>query len=208
MKKTLAGICNSCPMCSYARKNPDTLIGKVMHWHGKWCPMWKAWNEVYGEGAVNQVTIKETEPMTVAFINMTGPYAQISESSSKLYDWVEQEGYQVSGPLLGIYYNAPGEVPDDKLVWELLSPIADDADPSEPDRYGLGVKRLKTIQVASTRHKGPYEEMGKTYERLGFWIRQNGYKIAGPSQEVYLSNPEETAPEELLTEVMLPIEGQ
>lgn len=208
MKKTLAGICNSCLLCSYARKNPNGLIGKVMHWHGTWCPMWKAWEEVYGEGAIGQVTVKETEPTTVAFLNMKGPYTQISESFSKLYDWIEQKGYQTSGPPMGIYFNSPSEVPDDELVWDLLIPIDGEVDPSQPDKQGLGVKRLKTIQVASTKHKGPYEEVWKTYERLAFWIKQNGYKIVGPAQEVYLTNPEETPPDELLTEVMFPIQGK
>jgi len=24
-------------------------LGKVMRWHGSWCPAWKAWEKVYGE---------------------------------------------------------------------------------------------------------------------------------------------------------------
>jgi len=33
----------------------------------------------------------------------------------------------------------------------------------------------------------------------------NGYEIVGPATEVYLSNPAETPPEELLTEVRFPV---
>lgn len=208
MKKTLAGICNSCPLCRYARKNPDALIGKVMHWHGTWCPMWKAWEEIYGEDAIDKVIVKETEPTMVAFLRMKGPYTQINESFNKLYGWIEQKGYQISGSPSVIYFDAPGEMPDDELTWELLSPIDGEVDPSEPDKQGLGVRRLKALQVASTKHKGPYEEVGKTYERLGFWIKQNGYKVVGPAREVYLTDPEETPLDELLTEVMLPVRGR
>ena len=207
MENILAGICNSCPLCSYARKNPDTKIAKVVQWHGSWCPMWKAWEEVYGEGAPAKVKVKETKPVTVAFLSMKGPYTQISDSFGKLYGWIEQMGYKSSGPPLGIYFNAPGEVDDDELVWELLSPIGGDVDLSEADEQGLGVKRLKEIKVASVTHKGPYEDVGKTYEGLVAWINENGYKIVGPAQEVYVTGLEETPPEKLKTEVMLPVQG-
>ena len=47
LKKILAKRCDNCPICNYARKNPDTTFGKLMKWHGKWCPFWKAWEEIY-----------------------------------------------------------------------------------------------------------------------------------------------------------------
>ena len=208
MKKMLAGLCNSCPLCRYARKKPDSLLGKIVCWHGSWCPAWKAWEQVYGEVAAAEVIVKETEPMTTAFLSMKGPYAQVSEAFNKLYGWIALKGYQSSGPPLGIYFNAPGQVPDDELVWELLSPISEEVAPSEPDEQGFGIKILEATQVASITHKGPYEEIGKTFEGLTAWIKDKGYEIAGPAQEVYLNNPAETPPEELLTEVRFPVQGK
>ena len=32
-----------------------------------------------------QVTVKKTEPMTVAFISMKGPYSQVSQAFGMLY---------------------------------------------------------------------------------------------------------------------------
>ncbi len=49
--KILARICNSCSPCVYARNKPDTTFGKIMRWHGSWCPAWNAWEKVYGENA-------------------------------------------------------------------------------------------------------------------------------------------------------------
>ena len=43
----MAKICDVCPLCRFARKNPDTRLGKLLFWHGKWCPFWKAWEEKY-----------------------------------------------------------------------------------------------------------------------------------------------------------------
>jgi effector-binding domain-containing protein len=37
------------------------------------------------------------------------------------------------------------------------------------------------------------------------WIAEQGYEIAGPSQEVYLSDPNSVAPEQYVTEIRFPI---
>jgi effector-binding domain-containing protein len=152
-----------------------------------------------------QVTVKDTEPLTVAFLSKKGPYTQISAAFGQLYGWIGQKGYTPTGPPTGVYFNAPGQVPDDQLAWELRSPIAGKVSPSGPDKDGLGVKQVATIKVAATMHKGSFETVGKTYEALVGWIMQNGYDIAGPSEEVYISDPSKTPPQELLTEVRFPV---
>jgi len=152
-----------------------------------------------------QVTVKDTDPMTVAFLSKKGSYTQVSAAFGQLYGWIGQKGYIPSGPPMGVYFNAPGQVPDDQLLWELRSPIAGEVAPSGPDKDGLGVKQLAALKVAATMHKGSFESVGKTYEMLVGWIMQNGYDIAGPSEEVYFNDPSQTAPDELLTEVRFPV---
>jgi AraC family transcriptional regulator len=152
-----------------------------------------------------QVTIKDTEPTTVAFLAKKGPYTQISAAFGQLYGWIGQKGYTPSGPPMGIYFNAPGQVPEDQLLWELRSPIAGKVALGGPDKDGLGVKQLATVKVAATIHKGSFDTVAKTYEALVGWIMQNGYDIAGPSEEVYLRDPSQTPPQELLTEVRFPV---
>jgi len=49
IKKFLAKHCDNCPLCKHARKNPDTLFGKMMKLHGKFCPAWRAWEKEYGQ---------------------------------------------------------------------------------------------------------------------------------------------------------------
>lgn len=45
----LGTVCDECKLCRYARENPQTLVGKVMEWHGRWCPAWKAQKEIERE---------------------------------------------------------------------------------------------------------------------------------------------------------------
>ena len=51
LKRTLAAICSRCPICSHARRRPDSWIGRVLHHplHANHCPFWKAALEVAGE---------------------------------------------------------------------------------------------------------------------------------------------------------------
>ncbi|MCK5653581.1 MAG: GyrI-like domain-containing protein [Dehalococcoidia bacterium] len=152
-----------------------------------------------------EVTVKKTEPMTVAFVSMKGPYSLIGETFGKLYGLIGEKGYVPAGPPVGVYFNAPGQVPDEELLWELRSPIAGDVAPGGPDERGLGIKKVEATEVAATMHKGPYDQAGATYSALAGWIAENGYEIVGPSEEVYLSDPGKTAPEELLTEIRFPV---
>lgn len=50
IKKFMATRCENCPLCKRARENPDTLFGKLMALHGKFCPFWRAREEIYGSG--------------------------------------------------------------------------------------------------------------------------------------------------------------
>ena len=50
LRSLLAFFCHHCPACAYARKRPDSLLGKLLHHplHADHCPFWKAEKEKYG----------------------------------------------------------------------------------------------------------------------------------------------------------------
>lgn len=50
-KRARAKICEHCPFCIHARKNPDSTIGKILHhrFHSEHCPLWTAYRDVYGQ---------------------------------------------------------------------------------------------------------------------------------------------------------------
>lgn len=41
-ERFLGKTCDGCRLCRYARDNPSTMFGRIMAWHGTWCPAWKA----------------------------------------------------------------------------------------------------------------------------------------------------------------------
>lgn len=151
------------------------------------------------------VTIKQLNPVTVAFLSVTGHYSQIPTAFDRLYGWINQKGYQPHGPAITVWYNIPGEVPDNELHWEVRSALSGDVIGIAPDLDNLGVKRLDAAQVATTMHKGPYDEVEKTYKALLAWVAANGYEIIGPPEELYYNEPAKTPPGELLTEIRFPV---
>ena len=149
--------------------------------------------------------LKDVESMTVAFMLMKGNYNQIPASFGKLYTWITENGYKPTGPALSVYFNIPGQVPDDELMWELRSRVSEDVSEIEANDEGLGIKRLCPDYVASVMYKGPYEKVEETYASLAQWIESNNYQVSGPPQELYYNSPEEVPSNELLTEIRFPV---
>ena len=57
-------------------------------------------------------------------------------------------------------------------------------------------------------HKGPYEELGRTYElAFGGWLPNSGCRLRElPSYEQYVNSPMNAKPEDLLTLIHIPVE--
>ncbi len=90
-------------------------------------------------------------------------------------------------------------------MWEVRCPIGGDVPPGGPDERGFGVKKVEVVEVARTMHKGSFDQVGAVYSALVEWIMEKGYEIAGPPEEVYLTDPAYTPAEALLTEARFPI---
>ena len=52
---------------------------------------------------MTEPSIITTEPVTVAFITMHGPYAQTPEGLGRLYGWIGQHGLQPAGMPAAVY---------------------------------------------------------------------------------------------------------
>ena len=64
---------------------------------------------------------------------------------------------------------------------------------------------LDAIPVAWCLHQGAYEELGLAYHAVFAAIQVHGHEQIGAMREVYLNDPADTAVEQLLTEIIVPI---
>jgi effector-binding domain-containing protein len=61
---------------------------------------------------------------------------------------------------------------------------------------------------AVATHLGPYDQLSLTTHALLAWTGEHGHTVGGGLREVYLSDPQHTAPEQLVTQLMVKIEEE
>lgn len=54
-------------------------------------------------------------------------------------------------------------------------------------------------------HKGPYDQLPDVWDRVYKWVYANGYKPIAVGREAYINDCDRVPPEELLTEVQVPV---
>ncbi len=68
-------------------------------------------------------------------------------------------------------------------------------------------KDVRGGPAAWLTHVGAYEELGVAYHAGLAWVQQHGHEQRGALREIYRNDPANTPTEQLITEVILPING-
>jgi effector-binding domain-containing protein len=147
---------------------------------------------------VQEKRIKDTQ---VAFMRYKGGYDKIPELIAEVVEWVTDKGLNMTGMIYGAYFNSPEDVPPEQLRYEIGASFEGSAN----DEGNVMIKIIPEHTVVATLHKGPYTEVGPVIRGLAEYADKNSYDIIGPVTEVYLNNPNENDPSELLTEVQFPV---
>ncbi|WP_133649220.1 AraC family transcriptional regulator [Paraburkholderia flava] len=155
---------------------------------------------------LREVTIRDVPAMEVLTVAHTGSYMQIGKAFDTLIGWLAARNLlSADMRMVGIYYDDPGLVDETQLrskagVW---LPNAVDVSVDAP----VDMTTVRGGSYAVLQHRGPYGEMHVTYQWLyGEWLPQSGREADdAPVFEVYLNNPKDTAPTDLVTEICLPL---
>jgi effector-binding domain-containing protein len=112
---------------------------------------------------------------------------------------MSRESVAASGSPMIVYYDVIDDETggDIEICVPVDRPIAGDS-----KVYG---RELEGGAMATTVHRGPYEQIAPAYHTVTSWISEHGHEIAGPPREIYLNDPRTVAPDELLTRVQFPI---
>jgi AraC family transcriptional regulator len=143
--------------------------------------------------------IVETEK--AALIKHVGTVEEMGLVLEKLMKWVSEENVKVIGAPFSLYYTDPSMVEPDEMVYDMGIPIANDVEGNND----IKIKEIPKHTVISSIHKGKYTTLTETYMGIWQYIEENKYVPNGVPKEIYLNNPQEVSPEELLTEVQFPI---
>jgi len=136
---------------------------------------------------VQDITSKQIPPRIIVYLRCRGSWRQLPDMIERLNRGMSQNSLGAVGPPSGIYYNTPNEVNTQELEWEIFYPVETEIPKTVHNNVDYGIKRLPETQAASIMHRGSYRKAGSSYERLDEWIRSEGFKTCGPSEEVYVS---------------------
>lgn len=157
-------------------------------------------------GMTMEVSVKTLPKMNVAFVRHIGPYEASDGAWMRLMGWAMQHGlFAPDTVCLGVCYDDPEATPADKIRYDACITVPEGVKP-EGD---VGIQQVGGQSYAMAVHRGPYENLSSTYSYIcGQWAAPRGVEIgAAPSIEIYLNNPQSTLPEELITEVHVPLVG-
>lgn len=150
------------------------------------------------------VSVQPCDSILVASARHTGPYAECKKAWDTLCG--NPNVCKTFGPdtkFLGMCYDDPDMTDDDKIRYDACVTIG------EPQNFGGGVttQTIDAGRYAIYVQKGSYDCLHDTYRKLyGEWLPASGYELGdGPCLEIYLNCPDTTPPDELLTEIRIPL---
>ena len=128
---------------------------------------------------------------------MKGKYGDCGAGFSRLGRIV---GRHICGKALCLYYD--GEYCEDDADFEPCVPIR-----KQITVEGVSVRELPGGSCLSLVHRGPYDELGRSYGKILKQVNERKLNIALPTREVYLKGPGmifRGNPKRYLTEIQLP----
>jgi AraC family transcriptional regulator len=155
---------------------------------------------------MHPVTIRTEPAIRLAALPHNGAYFEISRAFQKLSAvMAARDLFRTAGRMIAVFYDDPQSVAEADLRSHAGFEITGRSDLSTP----LEDVTLPAGRQAVLTYKGPYAGLPAAYDELfGIWLPQSGEEPADtPSFEVYLNSPMDVAPEDLITELHLPLRG-
>lgn len=148
-----------------------------------------------GEFTVGEKELAEVE---VAGIRWKGRY---SETGNALRQLGRLAGRYARGKPMNLYYD--GEYKDEDADIESCFPVR-----GMKESGALALHRLPAGRCVCLVHKGPYEQLGRSYARIMEYIQKKSFEPLLPIREVYLKGPGmifRGNPRKYLTEIQIMI---
>lgn len=123
---------------------------------------------------------------------LTREYGRIMERLGK-------QGLRPSGPPFVIYRNLDMQDLDIEAGFPVADAFVNDGD--------VVLSEIPAGRVATCMYTGPYDRIGEAYDGLMAWMEEQGVHGTGPAYEFYLNDPADTPPEQLQTDIRIPIEA-
>ena len=152
-----------------------------------------------------EVVVKRVEAVRVASVmDMIPSFAVVNATFNRLFDeviaYINANGGRFAGPALDLWLDA--EMKDSDMNVQAAMPVAGDL----PESERIKVLTLPAIEtMACAIHHGDFSNIKSAHVAVHDWVNANGYNIAGPCREVYLTYDRNGDPAQYVTEIQYPI---
>lgn len=148
--------------------------------------------------------IRKIDEMKVIYIQAIGDYNNVGIAWERLCNFAGPKG--LLGPdtsMFGLSHDDPDVTETSKLRYDACIVI----DKAIQPMGEVGVKTVKGGDYAVFLHKGPYSNLKNSYNDIfRNWLPQSNRELGDAApMEIYLNDHEKTKPEDLLTEICIPL---
>ena len=160
------------------------------------------------EGIIVDVRIRTRESVHVAYVRHVGPYDQVGDAWQTLMKWGWSKMMFGRPETFGLCHDDPDVTAPEQVRYDACMVV----DPNSKVKGAVELKEVKGGKYAVATHEGPYDNLGETYAGLCAAVADGAvdgrrWRLGDPpSIEVYLNDPRKTAPEDLRTEVWMPLQ--
>jgi DNA-binding transcriptional MerR regulator/effector-binding domain-containing protein len=136
----------------------------------------------------------------VAGVRMKGCYSESGKGFAKIS---KAFGRHISGSCFLLHYDS--EHKEEDADFEACMPVR-----QAKVVDGVSVRELLGGRCVTLLHKGPYNELGRSYAKILAHIKEHKYEILMPTREVYLKGPGmifKGNPKNYLTEIQILVKG-
>lgn len=145
-----------------------------------------------------EIEEKDVPAQLIAGVRMKGHYSDCGKGFAKIG---RSLGRYLHGKPFCLYYD--GEYKEEDADLEACIPVRE-----RKEVEGISIRELPGAHCVTLLHKGPYEELGRSYEKVLGYVKERGYSAQLPSREVYLKGPGMILrgnPKKYLTEIQIPV---
>lgn len=143
-----------------------------------------------------EIETKRLETVLIAGVRMKGKYSDCGQGFSQIG---RKFGRHICGKPFLLHYDM--EYKEDDADFEVCMPIRKGTSSDQ-----ISVRELPGGQCVALLHKGPYDEMGRSYQKILTHIKVQGDEILSPTREVYIKGPGmifRGNPKKYLTEIQM-----
>lgn len=158
-----------------------------------------------GDDNMHELDIQTHPDRRLLALSHIGPYSDLGRSFQTLSAMITARGrWPDVEAMAAVYVDDPAAVPEAELQsWAAVA-----VGPDAPGEEGLDEVPLPGGRFAVLQYKGPYAGLAGAWQALyGTNLPASGLEPRdAPCFELYLNSPVDTAPEDLLTDICVPVE--